>query len=365
MVSAIFAVGVHSGRKGKGKEDSDGESDDGSRFWGETMREGWQKMAALCGKMNDAEEGCMVGFLLLVVSNVCRIEPTQVVRLCCGLGDDCVAVGMDTIEMEAREVCSFADDYDIMKSELDDKRQEVADLEKDVKELKKTVVKLEGEVGRQKKLREKDRKNSGTKRGGSFGPCWQEVGWQATAVVVDKSVGTVAPVVDRKLKDVAVQAAVPLLVSTSSVQTDGQVEAVATPKPSYASVATQASLVPTGPRNGTSRSPVPSSGGAGSQPVGACALVAHGVPTRMSVDEVFWHADRLRIGVGERVVRARWLFGLDRWRGKTASSLVLYFSGGVPVHGRVLRFSGRWCPVDGYEFARRLVPSVCAHRGPW
>ena len=36
------------------------------------------------------------------------------------------------------------------------------------------------------------------------------------------------------------------------MQTDGQVEAVATPKPSYASVATQAALVPTGPRNETS-----------------------------------------------------------------------------------------------------------------
>ena len=88
----------------------------------------------------------MVGFLLSVVSNVCRMEPTQVVRLCCGLGDDCVAVGMDKIEMEAREVCSRADDYDIMKSELDNKRQEVEDLEEDMKELKKTVGKLEGEV---------------------------------------------------------------------------------------------------------------------------------------------------------------------------------------------------------------------------
>ena len=44
------------------------------------------------------------------------------VRLCCGVGDDCVAVGMNKMEMEAREVCSLADDYEIIKSELDDKR---------------------------------------------------------------------------------------------------------------------------------------------------------------------------------------------------------------------------------------------------
>ena len=132
-----------------------------------------------------------------------------------------------------------------------------------------------------------------------------------------------APFVDRKPRDVAVQAAVPLLVSTSSVQTDGRVEAVATTKPSYASVATQATLVPTGPRNETSGGLVPPTGGTRPQPVGAQALVVHSVPTRMSVDQIFWHADKLRIEVGERVVRARWLVGLDRRRGNTASSLVL------------------------------------------
>ena len=52
------------------------------------MREGWQEIVTLCGNMTNAEEGHMVGFLLSVVSNVCRIEPTQVVRLCCGLGND-------------------------------------------------------------------------------------------------------------------------------------------------------------------------------------------------------------------------------------------------------------------------------------
>ena len=217
VVSAIFAVGGDSEGKGKEKQDSDDGSDDESRFLGETMREGWQEMAVLCGNMTDADEGRMVRFLLLVVSNVCKMEPTQVVRLCYGLGDDCVAVGMDKIEMEAREVCSFANSHDIMKSELDDKRQEVGHLEEDVKELKKTIAKLEGEVRFLKRMREEDRKNSGTKRKGFFGPYWQEVACQATPVGVDKSVGVVAPVVGRKPRDVAVQAAVPLLVSTSGV----------------------------------------------------------------------------------------------------------------------------------------------------
>ena len=86
VVSAIFAVSRDSGGKAKRKEDSDDESDYGSCFLRETMREGWQGMAALCGKMTDAEEGRVVGFPLSVVSNVCRMEPIQVVRLCCGLG---------------------------------------------------------------------------------------------------------------------------------------------------------------------------------------------------------------------------------------------------------------------------------------
>ena len=91
----------------------------------------------------------------------------------------------------------------------------------------------------------------------------------------------------------------------------------------------------------------------------------HGVPTHMSVDKIFCNTDRLRIGVGEPVVRARWLVGSDRRRGKTASSLVLYFSGVVPVRGRVLRFGGGWCPVDRYEFTRLSVAPACARRSPW
>ena len=89
------------------------------------------------------------------------------------------------------------------------------------------------------------------------------------------------------------------------MQADGQVVVEAIVKPSYASVVTQATLVPTGPRDGPSGGPVPPAGGKGPQTVGARALVVHGVPTRMSVDEMFWHADKLRIGVGKRVVRAR------------------------------------------------------------
>ena len=50
-----------------------------------------------------------------------------------------MAVGIDKIEQEAMDVCSFADEYDIAKSERDDKRQKVGDLEKDVKDLRKKV----------------------------------------------------------------------------------------------------------------------------------------------------------------------------------------------------------------------------------
>ena len=80
VISAVYAVGRDFGSKGKEKEDSDAGSYDGSRVWKYTMREGWQEMAELCGKITDAEEGNMFGFLLSVVSNVCRMEPTQVVR---------------------------------------------------------------------------------------------------------------------------------------------------------------------------------------------------------------------------------------------------------------------------------------------
>ena len=178
---------------------------------------------------------------------------------------------MDKFETEAREVCSLSDDYEIMRRELDDKRQEVGDLEEDVKELNKTIGKLEkeahelkvkfgfleGEVKFQQRKREEDRKNSGTKREGLTGPRWRDVACHATPVGVDKSVSAVAPVVDGKSRDVAVQAAVSLLVSMSSVQTDRQVAVEATTRLSYASIAIHATLVPTRLRSGISGGPVP------------------------------------------------------------------------------------------------------------
>ena len=85
--------------------------------------------------------------------------------------------------------------------------------------------------------------------------------------------------------------------------------------------------------------------------MGTQALVVHGVPTRISVDEILWYQDKLRLVVGEGVVRPRWLVVIERSRGKRASSLVLYFSGVVPVHGRVFRFGHHWYPVDHYKLA--------------
>ena len=93
-----------------------------------------------------------------------------------------------------------------------------------------------------------------------------------------------ARVVDRKSRDVPLKAAVPLLVSTSGIQTDEQVVAGAITKTSYVSVVTQAMAVPAGPRNGTSGGPVPPTGGVEPQPISARALVMHGVPKRMLVE---------------------------------------------------------------------------------
>lgn len=65
-----------------------------------------------------------------------------------------------------------------------------------------------------------------------------------------------APVVDKQQRDIAVQAMVSLLVSTTSVQTDGQLAVEATRKSFYASVAMQVTQVPTGLRNGIGGGPV-------------------------------------------------------------------------------------------------------------
>ena len=69
-------VGGNSGRKGKENERTDNGSHEELRFCGETMMEVWQEMAALYVEMIHVYEGCMVGFLLSVVSNICRMEPT-------------------------------------------------------------------------------------------------------------------------------------------------------------------------------------------------------------------------------------------------------------------------------------------------
>ena len=80
VATAIFNIGGDYKRKEKKKEDSDGGCYHGSRVWEDTMREACQKMAQLYAMINDAEERSMVRFLLSVVSNVCRMEPTPIVR---------------------------------------------------------------------------------------------------------------------------------------------------------------------------------------------------------------------------------------------------------------------------------------------
>ena len=99
MSTPIFAVGRYFGGKGKEKEGSEECNDNRSCFLGNTIREGWQEIEALCSKIADAEEGRMCGFILSSVSNVCRAKPTQVVRLCCGIQEDYVAVVIHKIDM--------------------------------------------------------------------------------------------------------------------------------------------------------------------------------------------------------------------------------------------------------------------------
>ena len=98
------------------------------------------------------------------------------------------------------------------------------------------------------------------------------------------------------------------------------------------------------------------SGHRGPPPVGTRAVVVHGISCRRSMAEILWQARQLRTGSSARVVAVRWLVGVDRRRGKAASLVVVYFSGAVPVRGRVVRFGGQWCPVDRYEFGRGCVP---------
>ena len=99
IATAIFTAGGDSGGNGKEKEGSGESSEDGLHLLVETMMEGWQELAASFGKMTDDKEGCMVVFLLSMVSNNYRMEPTQVVWLGYGLSNDCVAVRLDKIEI--------------------------------------------------------------------------------------------------------------------------------------------------------------------------------------------------------------------------------------------------------------------------
>ena len=61
-------------------------------------------------------------------------------------------------------------------------------------------------------------------------------------------------------------------------------------------------------------------------------------------------------GGASRVVAVRWLVGIDQRWCKAASCIVVYFSGVVSVRSRVVRFGGRWCLVDRYEFGRCSGP---------
>lgn len=268
--------------------------------------------------------------------------------------------------MEPMDLCLFADEYDIATSELNNKQQEMEELQEVVKGLRNAVAMLQGDVQVQIRLWVEDHENHSTQREWQmFGPHWRGAACRASPVEVDKSVDMVALVVDRKRRDVAVQAAVPLLVITSSMPTNRQFVVAATTRPSYALAATKVTLMPTGLRNETNGGPVPSAGGVGPQPVGAYALLQQGVPTCVSVDQIFWEADKLKLGVGELAVKPRGLVGLDSRGSNTASCLVLYFSRVVPVCGRALRFGDSWCRIDCDEFASRSVPSAYACDSRW
>ena len=154
-------------------------------------------------------------------------------------------------------------------------------------------------------------------------------------------------------RSVAAQTAAPPVVSAQAMQTDEQMDGVG--RRSYASVAAQSDPVPTCDR-GSGGGPGGPSGRLGPPPVGTRAVVVHGISCRRSMAEILWQARQLRTGSSARVVAVQLLVGMDWRRGKAASSVVVYFSGVVPVCGRVVRFGGQWCPVDWYEFGRRCVP---------
>lgn len=103
---------------------------------------------------------------------------------------------------------------------------------------------------------------------------------------------------------VAVQATIPLLVSTSNVPTNRQLMVVAISKPLYTLVAMQVMLVPTAQRNVTSGGRVPPVGRMGPELIGTQASVIHAVLSCILLDEIFWHPGKLRLRVSEQLVRA-------------------------------------------------------------
>ena len=99
----------------------------------------------------------------------------------------------------------MAYDYDIMKSELNNKQQEMGDLEGEVEELNKTIVKLQGRVKFQKRIMEQTKRNSSSRRENwMVHPIWLDLASQATPIRVEEGIGVVAPVGNRKPRDIAV-----------------------------------------------------------------------------------------------------------------------------------------------------------------
>ena len=150
---------------------------------------------------------------------------------------------------------------------------------------------------------------------------------------VNKVVQTVQPV----LVEVS-----PVGVQTYKVEPLAPVVVEGSKRASYASAATQASV----------RVVAPAPVGLSPVPAAARALVVHGVSCRQSMVDILYKVRRLRLGTGERVLGVRWLLGEQRWKGKWVSSVVVCFSGVVPMGGRCIQFGGQWCPVDKYKFER-------------
>ena len=81
-------------------------------------------------------------------------------------------------------------------------------------------------------------------------------------------------------------------------------------------------------------------------------MVVHGVACQHSMAEILRQARQVLTRGAAKVVAIRWLVGIDRRRGKVASSVVVYFSGVVSFGSHVVWFIGQWYLVDRYEFER-------------